>query len=99
MLGECNEDGVSNDSKGCKDSGSHYTYSILLFMILFSSTATLLLIACFAAFRRSPAGMVHNQRFNRGARMPGGYKVDKVVLQCNSEHVGHRQKYSVNLIK
>merc|ERR1719183_2492619 len=69
-LGECNENGVSNDSKGCKDNGSHYTYSILLFMILFSSTATLLLIACFAAFRRSPAGMVHNQRFNRGARMP-----------------------------
>ena len=68
-LGECGENGVSQNSKGCKDSGSHYTYSILLFMILFSSTATLLLIACFAAFRRNPAGARMN-RFQGGSRMP-----------------------------
>jgi hypothetical protein len=67
-LGECGDKGVAKDAKGCEDHGSHYTYSVLLFMILFSSTATLLLIACFAAFRRSPA--TGNQRFQRGARMP-----------------------------
>eukprot|EP00943_MAST-04B_sp_MAST-4B-sp1_P007898 g7898.t1 len=83
-LGECGDKGVAKDANGCEDRGSHYSYSILLFMILFSSTATLLLIACFAAFRRSPAA--GSQRFQRGARVPW--------LQVGQDGVAMQQRRS-----
>merc|ERR1711871_27864 len=70
-LGACNENNVSPLEKGCEDKGTHGGYSILLFMILFSSTATLMVIACFAAFRRFPGRRRegdpnHRNGFGRG---------------------------------
>ena len=65
-LGACNENNVSPLEKGCEDKGTHGGYSILLFMILFSSTATLMVIACFAAFRRFPGRRGRDERENGG---------------------------------
>jgi hypothetical protein len=64
QLGECNKNFVSSLEPGCADKGQTGSYSILLFMILFSSTATLMVIACFAAFRRYPAGRLNDNSHN-----------------------------------
>jgi hypothetical protein len=48
-------------SSSCTDSWSDETFSVLIFMVLFATTVTMLLVSCFAALRRH---LGQNQRRN-----------------------------------